>query len=310
MGHESLSREPVTVAFGPEVKEWGSWNWVGADLAEALRRDLRVRVFQPWEVPECEVVVVVKHQPPQEWVGRVARRAGLIYAPVDAYGSAAEIDRDETWLRKCARIVIHCEMLRKYFVPYAPVELMDHHVKFVTPMRDEYQPEGSLLWVGVRSNLGPMVRWVNEHPLPAPLDVVTNFEDPARRPSAREIGFKGGSDVRLHNWSPERHVELTAAARAVIDIKGDDFRSRHKPPAKAIDFIASGVPLAMNEESSTVEHLARLGFEAASPEDTDWWLSREYWEETRRFGIALRELLAVERVARRWKRIIEGVRNK
>ena len=56
---------------------------------------------------------------------------------------------------------------------------------------------------------------------------------------------------------------------AAIDIKGDDFRSRHKPPAKAIDFIASGVPLAMNPDSSMVEHLARMGFDVASPLDTE-----------------------------------------
>jgi hypothetical protein len=79
---------------------------------------------------------------------------------------------------------------------------------------------------------------------------------------------------------------MTTAARAVIDIKGQDIRSRHKPPAKGIDVIASGVPLAMNPDSSTAEHLARMGFEVASPLDTDRWLSREYWEETRRFGLA------------------------
>ena len=100
---------------------------------------------------------------------------------------------------------------------------------------------------------------------------------------------------------------MTAAARAAIDVKGNDFRSRHKPPAKAIDFLASGVPLAMNHDSSPVEHLARMGFEVADPRDTERWLSREYWEETRRFGAALRELLSLERVARRWKRVIDDV---
>ncbi len=63
----------------------------------------------------------------------------------------------------------------------------------------------------------------------------------------------------------------------------------------------------MNEESSPVEHLARLGFEVASPLDPERWLSRDYWEETRRFGCAIRELLSLERVARRWKRVIEQV---
>jgi hypothetical protein len=36
---------------------------------------------------------------------------------------------------------------------------------------------------------------------------------------------------------------------------------------KAIDFIASGLALAMNPDSSPVEHLARMGFEICSPEN-------------------------------------------
>jgi hypothetical protein len=91
------------------------------------------------------------------------------------------------------------------------------------------------------------------------------------------------------------------------DIKDNDFRSGHKPPAKAIDAVASGVPLAMNPDSSPVEHLGRLGFEVATPLDTQRWFSRAYWEETQRFGRALRELLSLERVGQRFRRIIEDV---
>src|SRR5262249_22503917 len=113
--------------------------------------------------------------------------------------------------------------------------------------------------------------------------------------------------IRIEEWTRELHVERTAQARAALDVKGQDFRSRHKPPAKAIDFLASGVPLAMNPDSSPVEHLARMGFELASPLNTERWLSRDCWEETRRFGAALRELLSQERIGLRYKRIIEEV---
>jgi hypothetical protein len=63
----------------------------------------------------------------------------------------------------------------------------------------------------------------------------------------------------------------------------------------------------MDPDSSPVEHLARMGFAVASPLDTEWWLSRTYWEETQRFGRALRELLSLERIGRRYKRILEEV---
>jgi hypothetical protein len=295
-------------AFGPELPEWGSWQWVGADLVAALGTAYGTGTFKAWERrPEGDVVVVVKHPPDGGWIDRVARWARIIYAPIDACDSSAAIDADATWLRKCARVVVHCERLRKYFAPYASVDYVDHHIKFASPTRESFQPDGNLLWVGVRTNLPALVAWVRSHSLPCPLDVVTNLEHPELLVSAAELGFPSGADIRIHHWRPVVQTRLTQTACAAIDIKGHDFRSRHKPPGKAIDFIASGVPLAMNADSSPVEHLARMGFEAASPLDPERWLSRDYWEETRRFGLAMRELLSLDRVARRWKLLIDEV---
>jgi hypothetical protein len=96
-------------------------------------------------------------------------------------------------------------------------------------------------------------------------------------------------------------------AKAALDIKGTDFRSRHKPPAKAMDFIASGIPLAMNTDSCVVDHLGAMGFDVSSPLDNERWLSPEYWRETQRFGRAIRELYSRERVGRRYKRLIDGL---
>jgi hypothetical protein len=163
---------------------------------------------------------VVKRRPRPEWVERVARRAAIIYAPVDAYDSTGTIDSDAAWLRKCARIVVHCDRLRKYFAPCSSVEYLDHHIKFAAPVRSAFQPGGRLLWVGVRSNLGPLVRWVNTHDLPAPLDVLTNLENPVRIPTADEAGFRTGAQARIHHWTPERQIAMTTSALAALDIKG------------------------------------------------------------------------------------------
>jgi hypothetical protein len=74
-----------------------------------------------------------------------------------------------------------------------------------------------------------------------------------------------------------------------------------------MDFIASGLPLAMNPDSSAAEHLAQMGFELAAPQDTDRWFSREYWEETQNFGSALEELMALKRIGSRYRHLIEQV---
>jgi hypothetical protein len=296
-----------TVAIGPVMPGWGSWEWVGADLVQELAKYYRIRTFLPDEECECNVELRIKHPRAQELFSYSAKRTPIIYCPIDLYGGSDEIDADRFWLSQCSRILVHCERLRRYFEPYAPVEYMDHHVKFVTPLRNEFKPRGYVLWVGVRANCDPVVAWINANPLPTELYILTNFENPNAIPTSEEFGFRRGLPIHLENWTAERHLELLAGAQAAIDIKGDDFRSRHKPPAKAIDFIASGVPIAMNIDSTAWEHLGRLGFELASPLDPERWLSAEYWQDTRRFGAAIRELLSLERVGRRFRRIIDEV---
>jgi hypothetical protein len=296
-----------SVAIGPDTPGWGSWDWVGADLVPELARWYRTSPFDWEELPEADVLLVVKH-PVRTQVGRGGNGdPPIIYCPIDHYGSAAEIDADRDWLRHCSRIVIHCERLRKYFAPYAPVEYIDHHVKFVSPSTSDREPNGPILWVGVRSNLPALVTWANTHPLPRELILLTNPEHPSDTLDPADFGFRGKNRVQIETWSPERHWEWLPKVAGALDIKGDDFRSRHKPPAKAIDFLAAGVPLAMNADSSSVEHLARLGFDVVDPDDHERWFSPEYREETQRFGTALREILSLERIARRFRRVIEEV---
>jgi hypothetical protein len=305
----ALGKQPL-VAFGPEMPDWGSWQWIGADLQQELSKYYRTASFTGHVDPSAYAVVIVKHSLPLQLVEELSRHSAVIYCPVDFYGSAAEIDAEAQMLRKCSRILVHSDRLRRYFESYAAVEYMDHHAKFVAPMRKTYRPTGFILWVGVRTNLPPLAEWLKESSLLEELGelrVLTNFEDPKAMPQAEKLEFRSTACIKVENWSRERQIKLTRQAKAALDIKGTDFRSRHKPPAKAIDFLASGLPLAMNPDSSAVEHLARMGFEICSPENIDRWLSKEYWEETQRFGKALRELLSLERIGRRWKRIIDEV---
>jgi len=292
------------LAVGPAVPGWGSWDWVGAALVADLASEYRVETFSGWEVPNADAVVVVKHAPPPEWVERVSHRAALVYCPIDHYGDAAHIVADARVLRACARIVVHCRGLAPHFEPFAPTSYLDHPLKYAVPTRRAFRPDGRLVWVGVRSNLPPLVAWVNAHGLPAPLDVLTNPADPARPPTLEEFGFRGAAEVRVRAWSPELHRALVTDARAALDVKADDFRSRHKPPAKALDFVASGVPVALDPGSAPAEHLAGLGLQVPAPSDVETWLSERYWRDVRRLGERLSRDLAPERVARRWHRVL------
>lgn len=304
--NEDPELRPV-VAFGPELPGFGSWDWVGHDLVDALGNRFDVVTFRD-DPLACDILVLIKWRPEFDVLRRTAARSAIVYCPIDLYGSAAEIDADWRSLRLCRRVVVHCPDLMKYFGSYAPVESLDHHVKYITPLRESFVEQGPILWTGVWSNLPPLVDWVNAHRLPAELCVLTNLTGQDCVP-ARTYGFRDESAVRIENWTPERHRERLSQARAIIDIKGLDFRARHKPASKAIDAIASGVPLAMNADSSSAAYLKTLGFDVAVPEDTDRWLSREYWEQTRACGARLREQLSLAAVANRFAQILDDVLN-
>src|SRR5207302_790473 len=143
-----------------------------------------------WEsLPECDVMVVVKHPLPERLCRQVPAATRIVFCPVDHYESAAQIDADRAWLTRCSRIVIHCERLRKYFLSYAPVECLDHHVKFVARAAHGGNADGPILWTGVRSNLPALVAWVNAHSLPRELVVLTNPENPSGPAAAADFGF-------------------------------------------------------------------------------------------------------------------------
>lgn len=300
--HHKASRA-YRVAFGPDTGS-GSWQWIGADLCQALSSRFETSTFRAGECVQADALVFVKFLPEVETLAAVARTTAVIHCPIDVYGSAREIYLDRPRLRLCDRIVVHCQRLQNLFAPFARVECLDHHVRFVAEPKLTREG-GMVLWVGSSSNLPPLVEWVNRHQLPGPLCVLTDVPPETKCPSAADYGFHSRQRVTVQRWTASRHTELVSQAWLALDIKGLDFRQRHKPPAKAIDFIASGLPLAMNADSSSTEHLERMGFQICRPDNVTRWTSIAYLRETMRFGAALRELLSKERVAFRLARIIE-----
>ncbi len=294
--------QALSVAVGPVSPGWGSWHWVGESLLDGLKPEWATASFEVGEFPDADVVVVVKHPPSGYWAERVARRAALVYCPIDHYASAEAIAADASWLRFCSQVVVHSPSLVPHFSPYASTDSLDHPLKYVAPLRDSRSVGTRFLWVGVWSNLPPLVDWVNAHPLSGPLDVLTNRSD---SPSPFEFGFRTDRDVTIHEWTPAKHIELTSTCRAALDVKGDDFRSRHKPPAKAFDLVASGVPLALAPGHPAIEALAARGLSVPSPLDASRWLSESYSAETHSVARRMREDLGADRVAARARDLVK-----
>ncbi|MFO0811981.1 MAG: hypothetical protein U0796_02115 [Gemmatales bacterium] len=283
---------------GPVMPGWGSWEWLGQELIPEWQQSWDVSTFDyDQEPPTHGTLVLIKHPPPAAWWER-ARQANRrsVYAPVDHYGSVAEIDQQAGWLSQLDHIVVHSPRLQRYFTAYSEVSYLDHHWRFVTPDPVTPQPEGPILWVGVHTNLEPLVAWLHEHPLPAPLLVLTNTKD--LDPVVH--GFPASAQITMQTWTPANHLDALRDARGAIDVKGDDFRQRHKPSTKAIDYVISGLPLAMPGHSSSVERLNFMGLNIPEPTDLTRWFSPEYLQAIHAWRAQWKDPLSRATIAQQW----------
>lgn len=297
----------MRIAFGPSAPEFGSWRWLGADFVDALRTSCVATEFSgdPADI-EADVVVFIKFKPPAETLSFIRSRARVVFCPVDIYANAAEIDNDCESLRCSDLVITHCERLERYFSAYSQVSTLHHPLKYVIHPPFARITRGPIVWIGNHSNLQPVAEWVNQFDLPEELWILTDSSINQDHRCAESLGFSKRNRIRLETWSCERHLTWLKLARAALDIKGKDFRARHKPSAKAFDFIASGVPLAMNRGSSSGESVREFGLELARPEDLDHWLSDEYWHGTQCTGDRLRKELSLPQVARHFIDLIRS----
>lgn len=224
------------IAIGPEALQFGSWNWIGSDLAAEFRKQHRVSVFRD-VVPDADYVIFVKFLPDAERLSVLSKRTRVVYMPVDLYEDVLHIERDWRRLRYCDLVVAHNSRQQKYFRGYVRVAFVDYHLKYILPRIKSFSEAGSTLWVGNHGNLPPLIEWVNSHSIPACLHVVTDRPD--------EVSEQLRCEVEVTKWSPRNHQTALQTCRAAIDVKGESFRARHKPPAKALDYIASGIPFAI-----------------------------------------------------------------
>ncbi len=294
------------IAFGPQT-DFPSWSWLGSDMIEALSDRYEVSAWGKEPAGDADVTIIIKFFPPLNELQALCGRSAVVFMPVDIYGSAAEIEQDWRRLACCDRVIVHNARLERYFRSLAPVSVLDHHVKFAPPTPVDWRAESEIVWTGSHANIPPLAAWCRQHPLPRRLRVVTDVEITNQDTLRRELGFEPDSSVVIEKWTPAAHWTATSTNCLAIDIKGSDFRQRHKPATKVADYLASGLAVAVESTAGPAEWLQQQGFDVASPLDTTRWLCREYHEECRSFGAALAELLRRDRVAFRLSLALEEV---
>ena len=150
-----------------------------------------------------------------------------------------------------------------------------------------------------------VIQWLQDHPLGIPIRFVTNFHDPWA-PRIRNV-LPITDPHEVIRWSQRVQEETMKGAKVAFDIKGVDFTQMHKPPLKAQQFIASGIPFATNPECYSAEYFRRRGFRVPSLTDTAEWFSRDYWERTQAVGARLRRRLTLERIGLDFKQVFDGL---
>jgi hypothetical protein len=313
---------PRTIAFGP-ARNVPSWEWVGFDISRELSKYYDVVIYDSWSTPpDCDVLFVVKARPPDCFVIDAQRKkAKLVYCPIDAYRDNDHLALDADFLHACAMVMVHCERLLPLVWPYCGnTHFVEHHTRYAMNEMADYKETGSILWIGHCQYVPYLVRWLEHHPIDHEINILTDIDNDRARHAARvyaaDIGMKFAipkaatsiAGCRVYPWSQRRQYEMMRECKAALDVKmTEKFNQYHKPPTKAQQHIASGIPFAVNPDSYSAEYFRVRGFEVASPVATARWLSREYWEATRICGERLRASTSIEAVASRYRELIESL---
>src|SRR6267143_2373894 len=313
---------PRVVGFGP-VRDVPSWGWIGFDTARELSKYYDVVIYDSWLTPlDCDVLFVVKQRPPKRFMSDAQRRrTKIVYCPLDAYRDHDHLARDADVLRACEMVVLHSERLLPLVRSYCDnTHFVEHHTRYALNAMADYKDTGFILWVGGYQNVPYLLRWLERHPIEHELKILTDVDNHWGRHQARlfaaEIGMRlkisrdatSIAGYPMYPWSERRQSEMMRDCRAGLDIKlTENFNQYHKPPTKAQQFVASGIPFAVNSESYSAEYFRVRGFEIASPVETTRWLSREYWEATRVCGERLRASTSIETVGARYRELIEAL---
>lgn len=319
-GPARRSRRRKRIAFGA-MRTAPSWHWTGFEVARELSRDYDVALYERGaDPPPCDVVFQIKQPPSAAFVDGVRRRgSALVYCPIDAYDGPERIADHAPLLGACAMVLVHSERLLAYLRPYCrATRFVEHHTRYALDELVPYRADGFVLWIGQLPFVPYLLHWLAAHPLDRELRILTDLQNERgwilARPIAADLGVTldladgrvGGH--RALQWSERRQRELMRDCKAALDVKHTVvFSQRHKPPTKAQQFVASGIPCALNPESYSAEYFRRRGFDPASPADPDRWLSRDYWETTRQVAARLRRDTSLDAVAAQYRELIESL---
>lgn len=272
-------------------------------MTDFLRPSFQVTHFSDFEsIPAADIIVFLKFLPSVGVLARVSQQARVVFMPVDIFGSCGEIDENAERLQHVALTIVHSRRLSRYFSAYCNVEYLDHPLNFTLNSPRRTTESGPLIWIGQQCNLAPVIDWLNSDRSVREVWILTNFPDDLNISDIEKDLIR--SRVRIEQWTPASHMRYLELATAAIDIKGNDFRSRNKPPAKSFDFAASGIPVIVSRGSSADYDFGHIKY---TPLYSDSWqvkLDDDYRQYVYDKAFPLRNFLNAEYV---WTQLREAL---
>jgi hypothetical protein len=308
----------TSLAIGPRTAN-PSWNWVGLGIAQEMCRYYEIAFFdQLSEIPPADVVLVVKQRPSHQLVAELrAKSVRFFFAPIDVYVEKVEIYSDAEMLRACDAVLIHSEALLPVLTPLCRRAcLVEHDARYALRDLVPFQRDGFLLWIGGFQHIPYVLHWLQNNPPPLDVRLLTDLTNKSARIAAHFVAYRIGvslkigdgkiNDWAVESWSEATQSELMMTCKAAVDIKGSGFNQATKPPTKAQQFIASGIPFGCNPGHPAVAYFRKHGFDIAKADNFSRLLSRDYWEETRTFAHLLTALTARDVVGQAYYRLFSG----
>lgn len=257
--------------FGP-VSALPSWHWVGADIAEYLKRWMAVRYFvDVSELPDHALVFWVKRPGDGAAAEAIVRRKlKVLFFPVDCFKDTAAIAAHRNFIDAATLVCLHARSLAPYF-PDAELAYVDHYNKYGVSHRQR-MPGDRYLWVGGFQYVPYVLDVVERLTGVGRILLLTDQECQAARAAAQVNAERMGmrdferrlarANVDLVSWSEQSQQAALLTCKAAFDVKFEGcFNQRHKPPTKMQKYLCSGIPCAINEGVALRD---QLGWDVAS----------------------------------------------
>lgn len=305
-----LTHSPC-IWFGP-VSTVPSWHWVGADVAERMKRWLPVRYFEDiTELPDKALVFWIK-RPGNNRAARAVRQKKLrvVFFPVDCFSDSENIAEHRAFIDSARLVSLHARSLAPYF-PKAELAYVDHYNKYGVKHQDR-MPGNRYLWVGAFQYVPYVLQAIEHFRSIGNVLLLSDQDRPNAWAAAKVNAARIGVDhfekhlvkpgVELVTWSEESQRAALLTCRAAFDAKYEGcFNQRHKPPTKMQKYLCSGIPCAINERVALREQLAH---EVANLSQlTDNAGNAEYLRRLALYSVELSSELSLDNVANSYLRL-------